>query len=169
MVSNPGYGLPLDQRWDDLIWSGRYQEAWDYLIVWSWEYRSYASPYGLLRQMERRGAQVGGLRRLPPPYYRGKVRDFIGNYLPKLSERMFSRASPIRDETLWLIAGAVSRSRMDSCPSLAHGRDNRERNATKREYLAARMSDALYMEFRDGLRDGVNRVHRARNAGRLKA
>ena len=160
----PPVHVPEDPWFMELIYSGRYQEAWDYFLVWSWARQMDISSRRIAHRFAKTGAQIEDLMRYKDiRWHSGTVGAFIGNYLKPLSNRLWDLPRPLSDANIRAVARALSRSRMD-CYRLKVAEDEaRMRNESKTQDRQLKRDNGKYYEYKTELNQQLTHVRRARN------
>jgi len=153
---------PNNERFRSLIESGRHQEAWDYLLCWSWLVRGDHRSVSLKYVFSRAGGQADGLKRCPQ-YMAGPTRAFVGNYLKELSNRLWDRYPAWDEPSLWRLVAALSRSNLDVHASHAAMEDAAVRSKQRKTAAANTASVAANLDRRNRVNSLASRG--ARRAG----
>ena len=159
----PAY-TPEDPWFMELIYSGRYQEAWDYFLVWSWARQMDTGSRKIAHKFATTGAQIENLLRYKDiRWHAGTVGTFIGNYLKLLSNRLWDMPRPLSDKDIRAVACALSRSKMECYLLEAAKEEARMRSKSKTQDRQLKRDNGKYYEYKTELNQQLTRVRRARN------
>lgn len=152
---------PNNQRFVDAIRDGRHQEAWDYILCWSWVVHGDAQAWHVREVFRAAGGNTHGLRRCPE-FLHGTVRVFVGNYLKWLSDRMWDRYPGWDEPSLWRTVDLLGRSELD-CERLRASKQEASMRWRGRKETAAAIAS------RRAVREYMDATNRAASSGAKKA